>query len=267
LRADEILSTGQIDGYRNKAVFHTNVLDGKVVIGFYRTGSHTVCPVERCRLLHSDINEALTTLWKELPLAKGGVTIHSGYNSMSSQSEHVLDGLVFLASDASFFQINDDSALLLYNKSREYANLSAGEVLADLYCGVGAVTLFLGRDVKYALGVENNRVAVEDAQKNARRNGLGHIEFVNADVAKWDSSGLHADCVVTDPPRGGLSTGAVQKLLNMSPERIVYISCDPATLARDVKRLIDYEACRVCAVDMFPRTSNVECCLLLHRRM
>jgi 23S rRNA (uracil1939-C5)-methyltransferase len=155
--------------------------------------------------------------------------------------------------------------LLLFQKAREYAAMTKDETLIDLYCGVGSLTLFAGRDAGYALGVESDPSAVNAARENAVRNGLPHVEFVCADVSQWIAPTLKPDCIIADPPRKGLSPGAARKLLELHPRRSVYVSCDPATLARDLRVLQGYAVKDICAVDMFPRTANVECCCLLRR--
>jgi len=252
IRVEEILGTRQVAGYRNKAVFHS---DG-TSLGFYQSRSHTVVPIESCLLLDDSINEALKTLPKE-----HGITLRSGRNGLNQPLEQELDGIVFKV--AGFFQVNTGAALLLYRKVREYAALSGGEALMDLYCGVGSMTLFVGRDAKYALGIESNPAAVETARENARLNGLSHIEFINADAGKWEAKIANPDCIIVDPPRKGLSNEAVSKILELSPKRVIYVSCDPATLARDIRELKGFEAIAISAIDMFPRTSNIECCCLL----
>jgi 23S rRNA (uracil1939-C5)-methyltransferase len=153
--------------------------------------------------------------------------------------------------------------LLLYQKAREYADLSKNETLLDLYCGVGSLTLFVGRDAGSAFGIEINPDAVVAACDNAKYNDISHVDFICADTEKWDYAGICPDCVIVNPPRRGLAPGVIQKILELSPSRIVYISCDPATLARDIRRMRDYIVKDICAVDMFPRTANVECCCLL----
>jgi len=253
--AGEILSTGQLDGYRNKAVFHSK---GQSV-GFYRAMSHEVIRINSCLLLDDALNDAIKAL------APGGeITLRSGRNGLQEPFEVELDGLVFQLNG--FFQVNTGAALLLYKKAREYAQLSKTDVLIDLYCGVGALTLFAGRDASYALGVERNAAAVETARENAALNGLPNIEFITADVANWKSETASPDCIIVDPPRKGLSPGAVRRILELSPNRIVYVSCDPATLARDLRALEGYAPTDICAVDMFPRTANVECCCLLVKK-
>jgi tRNA/tmRNA/rRNA uracil-C5-methylase (TrmA/RlmC/RlmD family) len=232
VRADEILSAGQTDGYRSRAVLHTK--DG--VTGFYRAGSHEIVPVDRCLLLSGE-----------------------------AAGSYELDGLIFRCSPGAFFQVNTGAALLLFQRAREYAALQPGETLLDLYCGVGALTLFLGRNAGRAVGVDVVPAAIEDARQNALRNGIGHAEFICADAAKWEADGLRPGCISADPPRKGLTAAAVRKILELSPSRIVYVSCNPATLARDVRLLTGYGVSRVCAVDMFPRTAHVECCVLLEK--
>ena len=286
-RIDEIITAGQIDKYRNKAVFHTAEQGDRKIIGFYRAGTHEVCPVNSCLLLPDEFNEALRELWETPPLDKT-VTLRSGTSSNhlphdskakflaahpaseSPQSQAVpvfaeLDGLIFRISGKSFFQVNYGAALLLYQKAREYAALSGSATLVDLYCGVWSMTLFIGRDAKYALGVENNEEAVNDALDNARANSISNAEFLLADASDWDSGSIRPDCVIVDPPRKGLSAGALRKILKLSPASIVYVSCDPATMARDIGLLNGYMPHRLCAVDMFPRTANVECCMLLRK--
>ena len=287
VRADEIISTGQVNKYRNKAVFHTAQHGGERVIGFYRAETHDICPVKSCLLLPDELNESLRKSWhsprleKTVTLRVGTSSNHLTHNlkaqnlashpaSAASHTQAMpvlaeLDGLVFRISGKSFFQVNYDAALLLYNKAREYAALPAGATLVDLYCGVGSMTLFIGRDARYALGVENSAEAINDALENARRNGFGNVEFLCADASDWGKKSIRPDCVIVDPPRKGLSASVVRKMLELSPPGIIYISCDPATMARDIALLRGYVPQRVCAVDMFPRTANIECCMLLLR--
>jgi len=255
LRLDSILNTGQTAGYRNKAVLHTN---GKST-GFYHAGSREIIPVDHCLLLKDDLNEALKSLRRNRE-----VTLRSGRNGLEKPLEEELDGLIFRISG--FFQVNTGAALLLFNKAREYAALTKDDTLLDLYCGVGALTLFIGRDAGNAVGVERDPDAIVTARENAHRNKLPHIEFISADVdSAWNVNCREPDCITVDPPRRGLSDGALQKIKVLNPKRLVYISCDPATMARDIKRLDGYTVSEICAIDMFPRTANVECCCLLSR--
>ena len=254
IRAAEVLRTGQTAGYRNKAVLHS---DGSAQ-GFYQSKSRNIIPIESCLLLKDDINADLKN-----PLPCGETTLRSGRHGLRQPIEEELDGLVFAISG--FFQVNTGAALLLYSKAREYAALAKSETLIDMYCGIGSLTLFAGRDAGFALGVEINRDAVKTARDNAMRNGITHVEFLCADAADCDLGAYIPDCIIVDPPRRGLSSAVISKLLELSPKRIVYVSCDPATLARDLRRLMPFTVKDICVVDMFPRTANVECCCLLER--
>jgi len=258
---DQVLHTGQINGYRNKAVLHS---DGSV-LGFYQARSHDVIPVDHCLLLNDDLNDAIKVLSQSQTRTgcSSEITLRSGRYGTKQPLEFEMDGLIFGVDG--FFQVNSEAALLLFQKAREYAALTKSDTLIDLYCGVGALTLFIGRDAGYALGVEQNDKAIETARENALRNNLSHIEFINTDAANWTADISEPDCVIVDPPRKGLSQSAVRKILDISPKRLVYVSCNPATLARDLKGLNGYKVKDICAVDMFPRTANVECCCLLVR--
>ncbi|MCL1835130.1 MAG: TRAM domain-containing protein [Oscillospiraceae bacterium] len=251
----EILSTGDVDHYRNKATFHS---DGKSR-GFYKANSREIVPVDNCLLLENDLNDSLKRL-----TMNGDVTLRSGEKRPDGTVVMSIDGLSFIVNG--FFQVNTAAALLLFRKAREYASMSKDESLLDLYCGVGALTLFVGRDAGIAVGVEYDPAAVIAAKENAERNALSHVSFICADAAAWVADVAGPDCVIVDPPRKGLSRGALQKITALAPNRIVYASCDPATLARDLRLLAGYTLKEACVVDMFPRTANVECCCLLNRQ-
>ena len=275
LQASHVLSTGQIDGYRNKAVLHSNA-DAADAIGFYARQSHKIININRCLLLKDDLNAALLSLTTRLPNnisdhSSCDFTLRTGRNGLEPPLEEELDGLIFDVSG--FFQINTGAAMLLCQEARKFASIKPNETLFDLYCGVGLLTLFVGRDARYALGVEINPGAVDAARRNALRNRLAHIEFMHSDAAKFHFDGAskekqmlkttNPDCVIVDPPRKGLSSEAVRSIINLSPKRIVYISCDPASLARDIRMISGYAAKDISIIDMFPRTANVECCCLL----
>ncbi len=181
-----------------------------------------------------------------------------------------LCGLTFRLSVPSFFQVNRPQAEALYALAADFAGLTGTETLLDLYCGAGAIGLTLARRAGEVIGVETVASAVDDAWENARRNGVTNARFLRADAAQaaaqLAAQGLRPDVVVVDPPRKGLAPEAVEAVAAMAPPRLVYLSCDPATLARDVKALSPaYALTRVHAVDMFPRTSHVETAALLSR--
>ena len=183
-----------------------------------------------------------------------------------------LCGLKFKLSVPSFYQVNRAQAEVLYNKALAFAGLMGKETVLDLYCGTGTITLCLARRARRAIGAEIVPPAVADARENAARNGTENAEFLCADAAeaaaRLESEGLRPDVVTVDPPRKGLAPEVIASIAGMGPERVVYVSCDPATLGRDVKRFADfgYRADRACAVDMFPGTRHVETVLLLSQQ-
>lgn len=181
-----------------------------------------------------------------------------------------LCGLTFQLSVPSFFQVNRPQAEVLYGLAGDFAALTGTETLLDLYCGTGTIGLTMADRAREVIGVEVIPQAVADARENARRNGVANARYLCADAAhaaaQLEREGVRPHVVVVDPPRKGLSPQVVDTLLEMAPEKLVYVSCDPATLARDVKLLGQgYALARTEAVDMFPRTHHVETVCLLER--
>lgn len=180
-----------------------------------------------------------------------------------------LCGLRFTLSPPSFYQVNRDQAERLYAKAREYAALTGSEVLLDLYCGTGTIGLSMAKDCRRLIGVEIIPEAIEDAKRNAARNGVTNARFLCGDAAEaaaaLKAEGVAPDVIVVDPPRKGLTPGLIGTIVQMQPDRVVYVSCDPATLARDLAIFADhnYSAKEITPVDMFPRTAHVESVCLM----
>ena len=185
--------------------------------------------------------------------------------------EDTLCGIRFRLSPKSFYQVNRAQAQRLYDLALDYAGLTGKETVLDLYCGTGTITLCLARKCALAYGAEIVPEAIADAEKNAERNGISNARFLCADAgaaaAFFRESGVRPDVVVVDPPRKGLASEVIDCVSGMDPARIVYVSCDPATLARDLSRFEagGYRAVRAAAVDMFPRTAHVETVVLMSR--
>lgn len=183
-----------------------------------------------------------------------------------------LCGMTFRLSPLSFYQVNRDQAERLYQKAAEEAELRGTETLLDLYCGTGTIGLSMAGKAKTLIGVEVVEQAVEDARLNAQENGVKNARFIAADAAKaaaqLEREGIRPDVVIVDPPRKGCDESLIDTVSRMSPDRIVYVSCDPATLARDLKRFAGrgYRTLRVTPVDMFPRTAHVETVACLTRK-
>lgn len=182
-------------------------------------------------------------------------------------------GITFAISPLSFYQVNPIQTEKLYSLALSYAGLTGKETVWDLYCGIGTISLFLAKDARQVFGVEIVPQAIEDARKNAGNNEITNAQFFVGRAEevlpeKYEKEGIFADVIVVDPPRKGCDEACLATILKMKPERIVYVSCDSATLARDLKVLCGggYELQRVRAVDMFPMTVHVETAVLLSQR-
>ena len=175
-------------------------------------------------------------------------------------------------SPLSFFQVNPKQTWKLYSKALEYADLHGEETVWDLYCGIGTISLFLAQKAKFVRGVEIVPAAIEDAKRNAQINHIENVEFFVGKAEEvlpreYEKNGVYADVIVVDPPRKGCDEMLLKTILKMQPKRVVYVSCDSATLARDLRFLCDngYELKKVCGVDQFPQTVHVETVVLLSK--
>ncbi len=185
--------------------------------------------------------------------------------------EDTLCGLSFRLSARSFYQVNHHQAQRLYETAIDLAGITKEDLVLDLYCGVGTITLAMAGRAGKVLGVEVVPQAIEDARDNARRNGIENAEFFCADAGeaalRLEKEGIHPDIITVDPPRKGLNSDAIEAISRMSPKRLVYVSCDPATLARDVALLKErgFRVEKVAAADLFPKCSHIESIALLKR--
>jgi len=319
--------------YRNKSQIPFGTEDGRVVAGFYKSGSHDIADTPTC-LIQSEEADRLMLALKERALELGlepydektgrgqlrHLVVRKGQTSGETMvvlvtksrkltqpekviqfirqlepstvsivqninptrtnvifgeetfvhwgKSHIVDSIgaiQFEISARSFYQINPIQTNVLYQKALEAAGLTGTETVMDAYCGIGTISLFLAQQAKQVLGVEIVPQAVEDARRNAELNGFTNAEFeVGAAedvITKWYEDGKLPDVVVVDPPRKGLDGKLIDTLIEHKPRRIVYVSCNPATLARDLRLLEDggYTVHEVQPVDMFPHTTHVEC--------
>jgi len=206
--------------------------------------------------------------WGNVILGDHNITLYG-----KDTIEDVLGGLTFEISPLSFYQVNPFQTEVLYNKAIEYAKLNGNEIIYDLYCGIGTITLFAARKASRAIGIEVVPEAVEAAKRNALKNNITNTEFYAGEAEKvfpkLFAEGKRADVVFVDPPRKGCDETLLKTLVEMSPSRIVYVSCNPSTLARDLKYLCStdsgYKIQEVQPVDMFPWTEHVECVVLMSR--
>ena len=186
--------------------------------------------------------------------------------------EDTLCGLNFRLSPRSFYQVNHHQAQRLYEAAIDRAGITKEDTVLDLYCGVGTITLAMAKSAGKVIGVEVIPQAVQDAKENAQRNGIENAEFFCGDAGQaaleLEQKGIRADVVVVDPPRKGLNADTIEALHRFAPRRIVYVSCDPATLARDVALLKErgYQVANATAADLFPRCAHVESVVCLTRK-
>ena len=215
----------------------------------------------------------LTGIVLNVNKSRGNTVLAGDFHTLWGEPDIVdeLCGLEFEIAPQAFFQVNPPQAEKLYRKALEYAALDRGMLAFDLYCGAGTISLCLAREAGRVIGAEIVPEAIENAKKNAARNAITNAEFLCADAGEaarlLAARGERPDVVVVDPPRKGMQEEAVAAVASMQPERIVYVSCEPSTLARDLLRFngFGYALEKVCAVDMFPRTKHVETVALMSK--
>ncbi|SHO48296.1 23S rRNA (uracil(1939)-C(5))-methyltransferase RlmD [Anaerocolumna xylanovorans] len=323
--------------YRNKAQFPVGSKNGKLSIGFYAGGSHSIIDTDNCCIQakeNEDIVRAVRSFLEEENISIYNEETHEGLvrhilirvgfvtgeimvclvingNDLSDKEKLVeklksikgmksislninkektnvilgnkirplwgepcitdyIGAVKFRISPLSFYQVNPAQTRVLYEKALEFACLQGDETVWDLYCGIGTISLFLAAKAKKVYGVEIIPQAIEDARENARINGIENAEFFVGAAEevlpeKYRQEKIDADVIVVDPPRKGCAESLLDTIVLMAPKRVVYVSCDPATLGRDLKYLTSrgYELKKVQAVDQFPHTGHVETVVLL----
>ena len=223
----------------------------------------SLCEVDGMTSISISVNKEKTNviMGKEIRLLYG-----------KEQIEDEIDGIIFKISPLSFYQVNPVQTERIYAQALEYADLKGEETVWDLYCGIGTISLFLARKAKHVYGVEIVPDAIEDAKENALRNGITNVDFYVGKAEevlpeKYEKEGIFADVIVVDPPRKGCDENCLSTMVQMQPKRIVYVSCDSATLARDLKYLGEngYEVGKVRIFDNFPQSVHVETVCLLSK--
>lgn len=326
--------------YRNKAQFPVRKKDGKLSIGFYAGGSHSIIDTDNCciqakeneeiiKCVRSFLEEEDISIYneetheglvrhiltragfvtgeimvclvingKDLPQKEKLVNKLKEIPGMKSISLNInkektnvilgskikplwgepyitdyIGEVKFRISPLSFYQVNPVQTRVLYEKALEFAGLNGDETVWDLYCGIGTISLFLAAKAKKVYGVEIIPQAIEDAKENARINEIDNAEFFAGAAEevlpeKYKEEKIYADVIVVDPPRKGCEESLLDTIVLMAPKKVVYVSCDPATLGRDIKYLHSrgYELKKVQAVDQFPHTGHVECVVLMSRK-
>ena len=291
--------------YRNKVIStFTTGWGGKLTSGIYAANSHKVLPVERC-LLQDEVLDKTMEAVRAAAIAcryqpyvrallaeaeKRGVTVTTVVQNVNPRKTsvvlgdaekvlygkgYILDelcGKTYALSPRSFYQINHSQTEVLYGLAVEAAHLTGKEVVLDAYCGIGTIGLTAADHAKQIVGVELNRDAVQDAIGNAKHNGVKNARFFAADATRWISeaaaAGERADVIFMDPPREGSTPQFIESVARMAPKRVVYVSCNPETLARDLALLTKkgYRVESSTPVDMFPHSEHIEVVCALSRR-
>lgn len=291
LTINPLIPCDDIYYYRNKVTFH---VDNE--IGLFKKKSNEIIPIKECLLADKRINDILNKLRNyNLNTVENIVVRASSSETMIFYSGKIpdiesldvstiieddkvlkgngyiiedLNGLKFIISPKSFFQVNTKQTIKLYDKVREFASLTGDEKVLDLYCGTGTIGLYLSDKASCVLGVELNEDAINDANKNKELNNISNASFIAGDAKDViKKTNFKPDVIVVDPPRSGLFKGMVSDIVSFNAKRIVYVSCDPVTLARDLKELnAYYEIVEIQPVDLFPNTHHIENVVILKEK-
>ncbi len=249
--------------YRNKATFQNQ----NNMLGYFEEESYHFIPIEDCLLLDEKINNNI----KSLPTNQGKLVVRSNQKEITYEDTkkviHTIVDYKFLVSLPSFFQINDSVTPLLYGKVKEYLNPTKEDTILDLYCGTGTIGIFVSDCCKKVIGIEKCKEAIIDAKENAQLNNISNIEFICGDAGiETKKLKEKPTSIIIDPPRSGLNKETIDIIMTLEPFKIVYVSCDPMTLVRDLNILKEkYEIKEITPFDMFPNTYHVENVVLLTR--
>ena len=276
--------------YRNKVTLHVNKK-----VGYYQKKSYDIIAIDNCLIADNKINKLIKKLNnidlntiskimirtsnKEIMLVVEGGSVNIALfdevdtiivdNKVLKGKGYIINdvnNLKFVISPNSFFQVNQIGMFNIYNQVLKYVDENTN--VLDLYCGTGTIGIYLANKVNKVLGVEINSSAINDALLNKKVNNLTNIDFKLGDVGTiLNNNNFKADCIVVDPPRAGLDNVAIKNIIKINPQKLIYVSCDPVTLARDLNILSnDYNVLEITPFDMFSNTYHVECVALLTKK-
>lgn len=287
LKINQIIGSNNIYNYRNKVTLHANN-----IIGYYKENSNEIININNCLIADNKINNIIKKL-KNIKLNKDEIVIKSNnkntliyYKNKNNNLNNIevdniilnkqiikgngynietLNNLKFIISPTSFFQVNTEQAIKLYDKIKEIANIHKNNYILDLYCGTGTIGLYLSNMCKEVLGVEINKEAIKDANKNKELNNIKNTQFIVGDAKEVIKKiNYKPNIIIIDPPRSGLFKGMIDDLIKFNAQKIIYVSCEPITLARDLNELKKYYKIKeIQPIDMFPNTYHVENIVLL----
>ena len=275
-------------GYRNKIIFHVDNEIG--LVGEY----DRLINIDKCLLVSDKINELYGLIKKsDISMVKsitikecdnGLILVIDGYmntDKIKSKCIKIImdnkviydkeDGYIFIGdikyivSSKSFFQVNTGNISNLYDEIIRYGEFTKEDSVIDLYCGVGSISLYIAKYVNKVLGIEIVSDAVEDAKENARINNINNVSFLCGDVSKLVSDNIQCDVLIVDPPRTGIDGKTLEIINKLNIKKIIYVSCNPLTLVRDLKKLDNYNMNKISVVDMFPQTHHIESVVILEK--
>lgn len=290
----KILPSPKVYSYRNKITLQ--VVDGK--LGLYQQNSNNLVEIDNCLLVSPNVNKLIKIIKNNLDLSKvtnimireyndnlmigfiGNINKSTVIDNLSKYTKVIylndllvygdknlevkLGNYKYKVSPYSFFQVNYESATILYDKVIEYLGPNNSKVL-DLYCGTASIGIYISKYCKEITGIEINSSSVKDANENIKLNNLNNIKVLKGDVGKLLTTKDEYDAIIVDPPRSGLDKKTKETLLKIKSKKIIYVSCDPITLARDLNNLKElYDIKDITLVDMFPNTYHVESVICLH---
>lgn len=272
--------------YRNKITFHNEGELGLVSI------ENRCMPIDRCLLVSDKVNQIYELIKREdtsrldkliikecdngIILSIYGIINYNKFRDLcisiyvddkrvyfKEEGYIYVKDIKYLISNKSFFQINTSNISKLYDLIIQYGKFNGTERVIDLYCGVGSISLYVSRYVDSVLGIEIVDDAIKDARKNANNNMISNVSFICSDVSLVIDDNINCDVLIVDPPRVGIDKHTIDVINKSGIKKIIYVSCDPMTLVRDIKRLDNYEFVDITLVDMFPQTHHVESCVLM----
>lgn len=263
LNIKPIIPSDKQFNYRNKVTLQS---DGKE-LGYYNKNSNNLIKIEHCLLLNDNLNEYIKTIENK----NDKIILRCNENKVLDNDAYIIKEIgkyKYKVSLDSFFQVNDNVTYKMYEKIKEYANSNKEDNILDLYCGTGTIGIYVSENANKVLGIEINKNAIKDAKENKKLNNIDNITFISDDVSHIiNKIDFKPSIIIVDPPRAGLDEKTIKTIIKMKPKRIIYTSCDPMTLARDLNYFkYYYNIDEITPFDMFPNTYHVECVCVLNKR-